>query len=190
MSTPPNLGTNLVLVNKHYSLSPEYVPADLTVPRVRFIFEEELPQRYLQTQAAAALENSFNHAEQQGVILYAVSGYRSYQRQAEIFARNNSKSPDANRFSARAGQSEHQTGLAMDITNGTLGELSQSFGTTQEGQWVKANAARFGFIIRYPEDKEAVTGYAYEPWHIRYVGLKAARVIMDNNLTLEEYLGL
>lgn len=188
--TPPNMGTKLVLVNKKYHLPSTYVPAHLVAPQVRFTFAEDLPQRYMTAEAAQALEKLFNQAEQEDVILKAVSGYRSYQRQAEIFARNSAQSPDANRFSARAGQSEHQTGLAMDVTNTDLETLSQSFGATMEGQWLRVHAAEFGFIIRYPVGKEALTGYAYEPWHLRYVGVEAAQAIMNSNITLEQYLGL
>ncbi|MGE5449983.1 MAG: D-alanyl-D-alanine carboxypeptidase family protein [Methanomassiliicoccales archaeon] len=187
---PPNFGTILVLVNKQHSLSSGYVPGNLVSPKVQFTFAEDLPQRYMQAEAAQALERLFEQADQEGEKLYAVSGYRSYQRQAEIFARNNANSAEANRFSARAGQSEHQTGLAMDITNASLGTLTQAFGSTSEGRWLYANAHRFGFIIRYPGGKEAITGYSYEPWHVRYIGMEAAQTIMTNGITLEEYLGI
>jgi D-alanyl-D-alanine carboxypeptidase len=132
----------------------------------------------------------FNQAEREGVILYAVSGYRSYQRQADIFARNSAQNPEANRFSAKPGQSEHQTGLAMDLTNsaGVNKQLSQDFGETKEGKWLKEKAWQYGFIIRYPSGKEDLTGYSYEPWHVRYVGKEAAQIIKDKGLVLEEYV--
>ena len=96
----------------------------------------------------------------------------------------------ANRTSAKAGQSEHQTGLAMDITLKSLNyELTTSFGNTAEGKWVEKNAHNYGFIIRYPEGKEDITGYSYEPWHIRSVGVDLATKIYNSGLTYEEYLG-
>ncbi|HET7615667.1 MAG TPA: M15 family metallopeptidase, partial [Bacillales bacterium] len=95
----------------------------------------------------------------------------------------------ANQVSARPGQSEHQTGLSMDISTPEIGvDLDQNFGETKAGKWVAAHAADFGFILRYPKGKEDITGYEYEPWHLRYVGKKPAKTIMENHLTLEEYL--
>jgi zinc D-Ala-D-Ala carboxypeptidase len=89
---------------------------------------------------------------------------------------------EANTFSAQAGQSEHQTGLAMDVSNGVAGNrLDTSFGDTPEGIWLVDNAYKYGFIIRYPEDRVADTGYQYEPWHLRYVGVDAATEIHEND---------
>jgi D-alanyl-D-alanine carboxypeptidase len=94
----------------------------------------------------------------------------------------------ADKFSAKPGQSEHQTGLAIDITCEAMNyQLDYSFGVTDEGAWVKENAHRFGFIIRYPEGKEDITGYMYEPWHLRYVGVDLAEEVYNSGLTLEEY---
>ena len=95
----------------------------------------------------------------------------------------------ADTYSARAGHSEHQTGLAVDITSDSVNEeLTVEFGETEEGKWVAENAHRFGFIIRYPEDKTLLTGYQYEPWHLRYVGIDAATEIYENGWILEEYI--
>ena len=118
-----------------------------------------------------------------------ISGYRSYERQAEIYSRNIHISPFATQFSAPPGASEHQTGLAIDVSSSSNNfQLSQSFATTPEGQWLSRNAPAFGFIIRYLPEKENITGYQAEPWHIRYVGEKDAQFITLHGLTLEEYL--
>lgn len=96
----------------------------------------------------------------------------------------------ANQFSARAGESEHQTGLAMDISSKSVNfSLTQSFAQTREGKWLEENASEFGFIIRYPEGKEHITGYQFEPWHLRYVGKNPSLEIASRNITLEGYLG-
>ena len=116
-----------------------------------------------------------------------VSGYRSYYDQKSTYNYWVSVygQKDADTISARPGHSEHQTGLAFDITS-----LNSSYGETEEGIWLRENCFKYGFIIRYPKGKEHITGYAYEPWHIRYVGVEHATYIMNNNLTLEEYLGI
>jgi LAS superfamily LD-carboxypeptidase LdcB len=146
----------------------------------------------MRPEAATALEKMFNRAKQENINLYATSGYRSFDRQARIFNSNVEQYGlhEANQFSARPGESEHQTGLAMDVTSPTVNfHLTKDFGATKEGEWLKKNAAKFGFIIRYPEEKEEITGYTYEPWHIRYIGDHSAQRIAENNSTLEEYLG-
>ena len=91
----------------------------------------------------------------------------------------------ADRFSARPGHSEHQTGLAFDLNS-----ITDEFKDTDEGKWVTENCHNYGFIIRYPADKESVTGYMYEPWHIRYLGVETAQAVHDSGLCLEEYLGI
>ena len=179
----------LVLVNKQNSLPQDYVPSDLVVTNVPFPFEEFLPKKLMRKEAAVALEQLFYKAQQDNVPLTAVSGYRSYDRQAEIFANNIKASPDANQTSARPGESEHQTGLSMDISSPSVNnQLTQTFGDMWEGSWLANNAPEFGFIIRFPKGKENITGYQYEPWHIRYVGIPDAQMISQQNLTLEEYL--
>lgn len=182
----------LVLANKNHTLPDGFEPDDLTAPNVRFPFTEDLPKRYIRKDAAKALEQLFKKAESDGHILYGQSGYRSYERQAEVFNGHTSRlgKKEAKRVSAVPGQSEHQTGLAMDVTAASVDfELTQAFGDTKEGQWLKENAHEFGFIIRYEKGKEEITGYDYEPWHLRYVDKEVAKVIKENDLTLEEYLG-
>ncbi len=181
----------LVLVNKKRNLPPDYVPQDLVIPQVPFPFKEDLPKKQLRKVAATALEELFAAAETENINLYAVSGYRSYQRQQAIY--NNKVRKDgeemAKKYVAYPGQSEHQTGLAMDVTapNVSFG-LAEAFASSQEGQWLAQNCYKYGFIIRYPKGKEDITGYSYESWHIRYVGADGAKEIFDKNITLEEYL--
>lgn len=180
----------LAVVNKGQALPDHYEPHDLVVPDVAFPFEEDLPKKQLRAPAAEALEELFAAAEEAGHQLYAQSGYRSYDRQVALFDSYSQEhgEEEANVFSARPGESEHQTGLSMDITSEAVNyQLTTDFGNTPEGKWVAEHAHEFGFIIRYPEGKEEITQYQYEPWHLRYVGVRAATEIWENDLTLEEY---
>ena len=178
------------LINKQRRLPGDYIPEDLVRVEVPTIltFEEV---NHLRKIAADALKTMFEAAEKEnGYNLVARSGYRSYSTQVSLFKTNVAAHGQdyADRFSARPGTSEHQSGLAMDITTpGMNYQLEQSFGITPEGLWVRENAHRFGFIIRYPEGKENITGYSYEPWHLRYTGKELAEIIYRENLTLEEY---
>jgi zinc D-Ala-D-Ala carboxypeptidase len=181
----------LVLVNKEHPLPAGYVPPDLITPNVSFPFKEDLPKKKMRKEAAVALEDLFAQAKADGLQLYAVSGYRSYRTQKQIFNHNlvTQGKAAASAASAHPGTSEHQTGLAMDLTTGSMREqLEQSFASTPEGIWVQKHAAEFGFIVRYPKGKEKITGYEYEPWHIRYVGKETAKEIMAKNVTLDEYV--
>jgi len=184
----------LALVNKNNSLPSNYIPANLVVPKVPFPFTEFHEKKLMREDAARALERLFTQAKEENINLYATSGYRSYERQKAIFTSKSMRYglERANQFSAKPGESEHQTGLAMDVTSPKVNFLlSQSFGETKEGRWLKENASKFGFIIRYPQGKEDVTGYQYEPWHLRYVGNNhIAYTIASNGATLEEYLGM
>jgi len=180
----------LVLVNKANNLPSSYKPEDLIIPNVSFTFEGDDQKKYMRKDAALALEELITKAEEDGHKIYAVSGYRSYERQKAIFLGNVQKSgfKKANTFSAVPGQSEHQTGLAMDVSSASVNyKLMNSFGNTPEGLWLKENAHLFGFIIRYPQTKVEITGYQYEPWHVRFVGIENATFIKMNNLTLEEF---
>lgn len=182
----------LVLVNKEHALPDGYEPPDLEFPDVPFPFTEDLPKKQMRKEAAKALEDMFAAADDEGLDLFAQSGYRSYERQDAIFAANVEKSGEkaANNYSARPGESEHQTGLVMDVTTPDVDfDLITEFGDTDEGKWLEKKAAEYGFIIRYPKDKEDITEYQYEPWHIRYVGKKVAKEIKSKGISLEEYLG-
>ncbi|RXZ83553.1 D-alanyl-D-alanine carboxypeptidase family protein [Paenibacillaceae bacterium] len=186
-----NPSSTVALVNKQRYLPGDYEPDDLVVPDIPFSFSGDDPKKQMRQVAATALEKLFAAAEEDGIELKAVSGYRSYARQTEIFNRNaNVKGEEeANRTSARPGQSEHQTGLAMDISSASVGyDLVQRYGTTPEGIWLKENAPQYGFIIRYEENTEKITGYSYEPWHVRYVGVYIAGQIASQGVTLEQYL--
>lgn len=181
----------LVVANKERNLPKNFKPKDLVIPDVPFPFEENIEKKYMRKEAAEALEKMFEDAKAQNIHLYAQSGYRSYERQKAVFASNVKRlgEEQAKRVSATPGQSEHQTGLAMDVTSPRINyQLIVDFEQTPEGQWVIENAHKYGFIIRYPKGKEAITGYDYEPWHLRYVGKEHARYIKENGLTLEEYL--
>ena len=182
----------LVLVNKERNLPSDYIPKDLVVPNVQFSFKEDIPKRYLRKEAAIALEKLFKKAEKDDIVLYAVSGYRSYIRQKSLFYYEANKIGEekAILLVAFPGQSEHQTGLAMDVSSKSANYLlEENFGQTVEGRWLKENAHKFGFIIRYPKEKVDITGYNYEPWHIRYVGKEVANELNEKLITLEEYFG-
>lgn len=182
----------LILVNKEYDIPEDYVPEGLTEVDVRFPKGTPSEQKKMQKEAADALKILFDEAEKEGIILYGVSGYRSFAYQKNIYDRKVKAvgKEEAGKYVAYPGQSEHQTGLAMDVTNeeSISGSLMQSFGKTEEGQWLEENAHKFGFIVRYPKGKEDVTGYNYEPWHLRYVGKKASEEIKAQGIVLEEYL--
>jgi len=188
-----NPDSYLVLVNKNNALSSSYVPGDLVVPNILNIDYRVGYNIFMRMEAAGKLEQLFQAAYTESKLtLLALSGYRSYEHQAQVYneyVRLHGQD-EADRFSARPGHSEHQTGLAIDVTSESAGrKLNPEFGNTAEGLWVKQNAHRFGYIIRYPLEREQDTGYDYEPWHLRYVGVEAATEIYENNLILEEYLG-
>ncbi|MEK4519702.1 M15 family metallopeptidase [Paenibacillus sp. FSL H8-0122] len=179
-----------VMVNKQYSLPDQYKPADLVYPDVPFIFSEKIEKRMLRREAAAALEEMFAGAKADGVYLAGVSGYRSESTQRRLYdnyvARDGEEK--AQTYSAMPGHSEHQTGLAIDLS-GRDGKCAAEscFAGTKEAEWLAAHAAEYGYIIRFLEGKEAITGYKYEPWHVRYVGKEIAASIAERGITLEEY---
>jgi D-alanyl-D-alanine carboxypeptidase len=191
IQNPENI---MVLVNKEYGLPDGYAPADLVRPNVAFSFgDQDIEKSYMRKEAATALEKMFTEAANHNLQLFAVSGYRSYERQVQVFNNEVQKVGKEKAVQAVAvpGTSEHQTGLSMDISSGSANSaLSEQFGETPEGKWLVENAHKFGFILRYPKGKEGVTGYQYESWHFRYVGVKAAADIYENGLTLEEYFNV
>lgn len=180
------------LVNKKNNLPSTYVPQDLVklegIPTV--LENPEINQ--LREPAYLALKELFQAAaDEKNYELHARSGYRSYGTQTDLYnsyVKNHGQAA-ADKYSAKPGQSEHQTGLSMDITCAAMNfQLDDTFGNTDEGKWVSENAHRFGFIVRYPKDKEDITGYFYEPWHIRYLGVELATKVYESGLTLEEYM--
>ncbi len=176
----------LMLVNKENPLSLDYKPSNLIKPNIKFLSSTSDESKYMEEKAAKALEELFQGAKKENIILIGSSAYRSYRSQVRVLKDEiNSKGVDyANKYVAKPGKSEHQSGLAIDVTN----EARCFDKTSPEAQWLANNAYKFGFILRYPEGKEDITGYNYEPWHIRYVGKDAAKEIYDKNITLEEYL--
>lgn len=185
----------MVVVNKRRPLNPvDYVPAELVLPQVRLAVTEA--NAVLRPEAAGALEDMVAAAAADGVGLTLVSGYRSYADQGATYsywvAQNGGNTAAADTVSARAGYSEHQTGLAVDLGQDDVAcTLSPCFGDTPAGTWAADNAHRFGFILRYPEDSRQVTGYLAESWHYRYVGVEVAGAMRSSGTaTLEEHFGL
>ncbi|RIW28525.1 D-alanyl-D-alanine carboxypeptidase family protein [Bacillus salacetis] len=185
-----NPANTLALVNKEFGLS-DYKPSDLVRPDVPFVFgSQDLEKAYIRKEAAKALEEMFAAAQKDGLYLTAISGYRSYQYQDMLLKREIKQFGEEKAVKAVAppGNSEHQSGLAMDISSKSNDfQVSIPFEETPEGKWLKENSYKFGFVLRYPKGKEDITGYQYEPWHFRYVGKEPAKVIFENDWTLEEY---
>ncbi|KRE90059.1 peptidase M15 [Paenibacillus sp. Soil766] len=179
-----------VLVNKMNSLPSSYEPTDLVYPNIAFTFSEKIDKRKMRQVAATAIEKLFAGAAKDGVPLAGVSAYRSYATQKALFDSYVKKDGEekAKTYSAVPGTSEHETGLAIDVT-GSNGKCAAAdcFGGTKEAIWLEKHAAEYGFIIRYPQGKAAITGYQYEPWHLRYVGADIAKEIQSKNVTMEEY---
>ncbi|NHC40750.1 M15 family metallopeptidase [Bacillus sp. MM2020_1] len=180
-----------VLVNKQNKLPPSYQPSDLIYPDIPFTFKQKTEKRQMRAQAGAAIEKLFAGAKRQGVILLGVSAYRSHAAQTALF--NYYVDLDgyeaASAYSAAPGTSEHETGLAIDVTGGDgTCAAEDCFEGTKEATWLQNHAAEYGFIIRYPKGKDSITGYQYEPWHLRFVGKDIAQNIMSSGITLEEYL--
>ncbi|WP_332844051.1 M15 family metallopeptidase [Solibacillus palustris] len=179
-----------VLVNKQYAFPEGYEPKDLVYPNAPFIFNEKIEKRMMREEAAKYLEKMFHAANQQNIHLAGVSAYRSSQTQTVLF--NNYVERDgiekARTYSAVPGTSEHQSGLAIDVS-GSDGSCAAEdcFANTEEAAWLEDNAHKYGYIIRFPKDKENITGYQYEPWHIRYVGVNLSTELFNKGLTLEEY---
>jgi zinc D-Ala-D-Ala carboxypeptidase len=179
-----------VLVNKQNKLPDGYAPNDLVDVNVAYATSATAEKRKLRQEAATALENMFAGANQQGISLLGVSGYRSHATQTYLFNYYVEKDgyENAITYSAVPGTSEHETGLSIDVTGGDgKCAVQDCFGDTNEAKWLQEHGSEYGYIIRYPKGKEGITGYKYEPWHIRYVGAAIAKEIMSKGITLEEY---
>ncbi len=189
--TDPNDYT--FIVNREHPLPDGYEPEDLVYIEHAYNTKSSEDKYKLRRYAARAFDEMCTEAfETEGLNIVGISGYRSYERQYSLYAGYLIKDgiSHTNYYSAVPGSSEHQTGLAIDISCRSCGyNLVNSFAKSLEGKWVAENAWRFGFILRYKEDDVAITGYAYEPWHIRYVGIPLARYLFNGGLTLEEYYG-
>lgn len=182
-----------VLVNKGRRLPSAYQPKDLIIPNVPLRSSDTSAEMKLRAEAARSLESMFLKASKAGLNLLLVSGHRSYSSQAAIYNRNvkNDGTEKTDMTSARPGHSEHQTGLAADIgAKSRTCELDICFGNTPEGRWLAADAHKYGFIVRYAEGKSSLTGYDFEPWHLRYVGKDLAGALQAAGKTMEEFFGL
>ncbi|MGN0318438.1 MAG: D-alanyl-D-alanine carboxypeptidase family protein [Lachnospira sp.] len=160
---------DIMIVNKTYSLPSTYNPGGLL------------------NYVSAAFETMKSDAAAQGLNIWNQSGFRTYERQQELYNYYVSRDGKAlaDTYSARPGHSEHQSGLCMDLNS-----ITDNFTTTKECEWVASHAHEYGFIVRFPEGKESVTGYKYESWHLRYVGKDVAKQIYESGECLEEYLGI
>lgn len=178
----------IVLANKDNLLDKNYIPQDLVEDlSCRKISYDPIQMREV---AAQALCNLFDAAQEDGIYLYAHSGYRSYQTQNTMYynrLENNGGVDDG--VVAYPGSSDHQTGLGIDVINkaGIGKKFTSAFADTKEGQWLAENCWDYGFIIRYQPDKEEITQITYEPWHLRYVGVQVAQYMHKQNLCLEEF---
>ena len=171
-----------MLVNKYNKLPEAYEPENVTNIPLTYAYSDNKTSQ----EALEYYKKMHDAAKQQGINLVISSAYRSYQEQKETYdTYERIKGDDVETYAARPGHSEHQTGLAFDIL--TLGVTIEKFDQTKEFEWLRDNSYKYGFILRYPKDKENITGYDYESWHYRYVGEKAAKIIHDENITFEEY---
>lgn len=182
--TSPDQHTNTVLVNKYYYVGEKYVPKNLVSINSKY----QSGGKQLTSEAADAFNKMAAAAKEEGYTIRAVSTYRSYSYQNTLY--NNYASRDgyenADTYSARPGYSEHQTGLAVDVDNAKISYTS--FGQTKEFAWMKENAHKYGYILRYTKENEFITGYMNEPWHYRYVGVEIATKMKNENISsYEEY---
>lgn len=179
----------LIIVNKENTIDSSYEPNDLVIPSIRL--KTALPMtKKVRAEVGKALEEMFKAAKKDNITLIGISGYRSYKYQNDVFKKNVKEEgiESTEKYVAVPGTSEHQTGLAIDVLSNEYLRLDEGFKNTKAYRWLCDNMADYGFIIRYPKGKEDITGYEYEPWHIRYVGVEYAKEIQDSGLTLEEYL--
>lgn len=178
-----------VISNKRRPLNPSsYAPSDLRMPNARNANGQ--PLRAL---TACAVEQMIAGAAAAGISLSISSAYRSYDLQVQTYNGfvNNYGQAHADTTSARPGHSEHQTGLAVDLDDGTGCNLSPCFADKPGGQWLATNAANYGFVMRYPNGLQGITGFNFEPWHYRYVGPELAMKVKNSGAqTLEQYFGL
>lgn len=173
-----------VIVNKYYKLNSNYEPSDLN--KINSKYSSGNNQR-LRKEAATKFEEMAQNALDNGLKIYAGSTYRSYSYQLGLYNRYVLKDgfAEAETYSARAGYSEHQLGLAVDILNGKWAYLSE---TDKEYTWLIDNSYKYGYILRYPRGKEYVTGYVFEDWHFRYLGIELATKVYESGLTYDEYV--
>lgn len=173
----------LMLVNKYYYLDKEYKPEDLMKTTGTYSYANNS----LNSETYNAYKELYDDAKIKGYTILIVSSYRDFEYQDEIW--NDRKelygTRKADEYAARAGHSEHQTGYAIDVAD--FYDVNDKFGDTESFNWMLENSYKYGFILRYPKDKEDITGYSYEPWHYRYVGKEIANKIYNENITFDEY---
>ena len=180
----------LALVNEKHPLDTSYVPANLT---------EISDGKQVDSRMADSLNKMLDDAKKAGLSMYVTSGYRSYEKQRDVFNTtmqdwiNQGYTPlnaydETKKSVAIPGTSEHATGLAVDIMSTKYGELDENQVDTEEQKWLMEHCSEYGFVLRFPQDKSDITGIVYEPWHYRYVGVDAAKEMTENGLTLEEYV--
>jgi D-alanyl-D-alanine carboxypeptidase len=182
-----NPSDTAVLVNKYHVLPADYIPPVLEPLSSQYSIGTKL----LAPAARAAFEKLCADAQSLGYALYATSAYRSYDRQAQVYADSalpsqGGNKPDPDLTAARPGFSEHQTGLAVDVTH-ALSPTNEKLEDSAVYKWYTKNAHKYGFILRYPKDRASVTGYAFEPWHLRYLGTELAAAVFESGLTYDEY---
>ena len=179
-----NLNKINILVNKHNYLKEDYVPENLKNLSSTYA----LSNMKMVEEAANAFESLSKDASKENYKVIAMSTYRSYEYQVDLYNKyvKSDGKEAADTYSGRPGNSEHQTGLAVDVYNQT--ETYTNFEKTKEYNWMQENAYKYGFILRFPKDKENETGYEFESWHYRYVGKEIAKYIHKHNITLEEYI--
>lgn len=178
-----NTDSYIVLVNKNNKLDQNYVPNDLELISLNYSYEN----KYLRKEAKEAFENLSYNASLNGFKIIAVSAYRDYNYQDELFNYyvNEKGLEYALQCSAKSGHSEHQTGLAVDVEGSNFNY--NNFEYSKEFNWMSKNAHKYGFILRYPKNKEDITGYSYESWHYRYLGIELATKVYESGLTYDEY---
>ncbi len=178
-----HLHQTFILVNKYLFLPEDYIPNNL----VEISKDFSNSTKMLVYEAKENFEKMCQKAKDEGYTIRAISAYRSYDYQKQLY--DNYVLKDgvdlADTYSARPGYSEHQTGLVVDVDNGK--QNYEQFEQTKEFSWMQENAHLYGFILRYPKEKEEITGYQYESWHYRYVGKEIASILYHNHLTLDEY---
>ncbi|MBQ4263632.1 MAG: M15 family metallopeptidase [Bacilli bacterium] len=170
----------LCLVNKYYRLPENYSAENLVTLDKNYSSSSQKMKK----EAANYMKSLIDDAKKEGYNLTVISGYRTQSLQNTLFTNSEKKNglEHALMYSAKPGHSEHQTGYAADLNS-----VEESFADTKEYTWLKENAYKYGFIERYPKGKEFITGYGYEPWHYRYVGINAATIIQNEQITFEEY---
>ena len=177
------LNKNTILVNKYIYLPNDYIPDNLA----EINNEYAIDNKQLVYEAKEKFEEMCDDAKANGYTIRAISAYRDYEYQKNLYDKYLSTDTKENvdTYSARPGHSEHQTGLVVDVDNSTTN--FENFESTEEYKWMRENSYKYGFILRYPKGKEDITGYSYESWHYRYVGKTIAKYIYENNITFDEY---